>query len=137
MTQPPYEPLDVPSPATVESPPGAVVLELPADGSYRAVGRLVAGGVATRLGFQVTQIEDLQLAVEAVLSRTPARAALRLELVDSGPRLVARVGPFAPDPVDRERAKDMLFALVEDVEVQDSPEGEWFILSAAEYRATR
>jgi hypothetical protein len=130
------EPLDVRSNAAVKSVPGTVVLELPAEGPYRAVGRLVAGGVASRLGFQVAQIEDLQLAVEAVLSHCPARATVALELLDSGPRLVARLGPFASDPAARDRAKAMLRALVEDVEVQDSPEGEWFVLSAAEYRAT-
>jgi hypothetical protein len=130
------EPLDVPSTAAAGSAPGPVVLELPADGPYRAVGRLVAAGVAARLGFQVTQIEDLQLAVEAVLSRTPARAALTVELVDSGPRFVVRIGPFASDPLGRDRVTNMLHTLVEDVEVQDSPEGEWFVLSVAEYRAT-
>ena len=49
-----------------------VELELPASPSFNAVGRLVAGGLASRLDFAVPDIEDLQLALEALFCRPAA-----------------------------------------------------------------
>jgi hypothetical protein len=111
-----------------------VVLELPASKSCRAVGRLVAGGVACRLGFQVEQMEDLQLAIEAVLSRQAAQGVLTLELSGSESGLAARVGPFAPAD-DEARLRHLLRTLVGDADVQDSGDGEWILLNATRQRA--
>jgi hypothetical protein len=114
---------------------GVVRLELPATAPYHAVGRLVVGGVASRLSFEVEQIEDLQLAVEALLSRRTAKERVRIELTESVLGLQARLGPFAPVPDERERVRRMLRALVEDADVQDSREGEWIVLKATRCRA--
>lgn len=108
--------------------------ELPAEGCCHAVGRLVVGGAASRLDFHVEQIEDLQLAVEALLSRPAAGRRLSVELMESESGLEARLGPFARIPGDRARVLDMLSALVEDAVVQDSSDGEWIVLNAARSR---
>lgn len=111
-----------------------ISLELPAGSCCRAVGRLVVGGVASRLSFAVEQIEDLQLAVEALLSRPAARDVVTVELTESGLGLDARLGPFAPAPAERVRVQTMLHRLVERADVQDSADGEWISLSAARSR---
>lgn len=120
-----------------QAPPSegsAVILELPASTSCRAVGRLVAGGVACRLGFEVEQMEDLQLAIEAVLSRQAAQRNLTLELCRSESGLEVRVGPFAPAD-DETRLRHLLCTLVGDADVQDSGDGEWIVLHATKQRA--
>ena len=100
----------------------------------RAVGRLVVGGVACRLGFQVEQMEDLQLAIEAVLSRRAAQQVLTIELSGWESGLGARVGPFARAD-DEVRLRDLLCTLVGDADVQDSGDGEWIVLNATKQRA--
>jgi hypothetical protein len=113
-----------------------VELELPSVPSFNAVGRLVAGGFASRLEFHVEEIEDLQLAVEALLCRCPAERSLTMTLSESECGLQATLGPFARDPDDHARVVHMLGTLVADAVVQDSDEGEWVVLSAARDRAT-
>ena len=112
-----------------------VELELPARLDFNAVGRLVVGGVASRLDFEVADIEDLQLAVEAVLCRTPAEDTITLILEPSQGELHARVGPFATNG-DRERVERMLRRLVNEAVVQDSGDNEWVVIRAARKRAT-
>ena len=111
-----------------------VRLELPAGPSCRAVGRLVVGGSAARLGFQVEQIEDLQLAVEASLARAPAQRSVRLELAESKDGLRLRLGPLERAAEDRTRVRNMLRTLVQDADVQDSADGEWIVLRATRSR---
>ena len=119
--------------STVEGP-GVVQLELPALPAYNAVGRLVVGGVASRLDFEVADIEDLQLAVEAVLCRTPAGSTVTLMLEPSADELEARLGPFAGNG-DRDRIERMLRCLVSDAVVQDSGESQWVVIRSARRRA--
>lgn len=114
--------------------PVRIGLELPANACCRAVGRLVVGGVASRLSFAVEQIEDLQLAIEALLSRPSAGPIVCVELTESELGLEARLGPFAPAPAERTRVQTMLRRLVEGADVQDSFDGEWITLSAARSR---
>jgi hypothetical protein len=116
-------------------PAPAVELELPSVPSFNAVARLVVGGLASRLDFRVEEIEDLQLAVEALLCRCSAEGSLRVTLNESERGLRAELGPFAPDPAERARVVGMLRTLVEDAVVQDSSEGEWIVVSAARDRA--
>ena len=122
------------SASTTVPDPASVRLELSANACCRAVGRLVVGGVGSRLALPVDRIEDLQLAVEALLSRTAARRVVDLELTESTEWLRVRLGPFAPAPAERGRVQEMLLRLVEDVDVQDSGDGEWIVLGAATSR---
>lgn len=110
--------------------PRVVLLELPARPAFNAVGRLVVGGVASRLDFEVADIEDLQLAVEAVLCRAPAASTITLTLEPSQNGLRARLGPFASNG-DRERVERMLRRLVNEAVLQDSGEDEWVLIRTA------
>jgi hypothetical protein len=114
--------------------PGLVRLELPALPAYNAVGRLVVGGVASRLDFEIADIEDLQLAVEAVLCRTPAGSTITLTLEPSQDELEVRLGPFAVNG-DRERVERMLRRLVHEAVVQDSGESQWVVIRSMRRRA--
>jgi hypothetical protein len=114
--------------------PGVVQLELPALPAYNAVGRLVVGGVASRLDFEVADIEDLQLAVEAILCRTPSGSTVTLMLEPSTDELEARLGPFAGIG-DRDRIERMLRRLVSEAVVQDSGESQWVVIRSARRRA--
>jgi hypothetical protein len=111
-----------------------VELELPAEHSFNAVGRLVVGGLASRLDFPVAEIEDLQLAVEALLCRPAAEATLTVSIEPSVRGLEARLGPFAAGG-ERGSVERMLLRLVEDAVVQDSGEGEWIVIGAPRQRA--
>jgi glucose-6-phosphate dehydrogenase assembly protein OpcA len=117
-----------------ETPYPVVQLELPAQPAFHAVGRLVVGGVASRLDFEIADIEDLQLAVEAVLCRRPARSTVTVTLTPSHTDLQARLGPFAANG-DRERLEGMLRHLVQHAVVQDWGEDEWVVMRAARERA--
>ncbi|TML49720.1 MAG: hypothetical protein E6G20_01355 [Actinobacteria bacterium] len=133
---PASEPIDVcwdtPGEAVGEA---AVELELPASAPYHAVGRLVVGGVAHRAGIQVEAIEDLQLAVEALLCRRPVTPSLTLELTESELELRVRLGPFAPAPDDRDRVSRMLSSLVDEAVMQDGTDGDWIVLNTMRRRA--
>ena len=72
---------------------GRVELELPSDRSFHPVGRLVAAGVGSRAGLDVDRIDDLQLALEAVLVRRVARGPTRMTLTASSDLLV-EIGPL-------------------------------------------
>ena len=113
-----------------------VRLELPARNEFNAVGRLVVGGVAARLDFAVADIEDLQLAVEAVLCRTPAASTVTLTLTPSEDGLEAALGPFVVNG-DRKRVERMLRRLVTEAVVQDVPEGQWVVIRARQRAAAR
>jgi hypothetical protein len=112
-----------------------VELEFPASPSFNAVGRLVAGGLASRFDFAVPDIEDLQLALEALFCRPAAKGTLQVTLRHSDRKLQAQLGPFAHTD-DRERVERMLLRLVDEVVVQDSSAGEWIVLHAPRQRAT-
>lgn len=132
---PAQEPVGAPEVARPGSgEPAFIRLELPVGPKYRAVGRLVVGGTAARLGFQVEQVEDLQLAVEALLARSPAEGAVRLELAESRSGLRLRIGPLEPARGERERVREMLRTLVQDADVQDSGDGQWIVLRATRSR---
>ncbi len=112
----------------------AIRLELPALPAFNAVGRLVVGGVASRLDFEVADIEDLQLAVEALLCRTPASSTVTLTIEPSEMDLHARLGPFVTNG-DPKRVERMLCRLVNEAVVHDSGENEWVVIRAARKRA--
>ena len=92
------------------------------------------GGLASRLGLAVADIEDLQLAVEAVLWRRARDGTVNVTLRHSERDLQARLGPFAC-AADRERVERMLLRLVDDAVLQDSSDGEWIVMRQARERA--
>ena len=113
-----------------------VQLELPAR-QFNAVGRLVTAGYASRLELPVDRIEDLQLAVEALLCRPGATGSLVVRMSECEPGIAVTLGPFASAPDQRPSLERMLQALVDEVLVQDSDEGEWIVMRAMRRRPTQ
>jgi hypothetical protein len=78
-----------------------VRLTLPHEERFFSVARIVVGGLAARLDLPFESLDDVQLAVEAVLSADRYRVAehVTVEIEIEGRRLSLLVGP-----VDAERA---------------------------------
>lgn len=113
---------------------GLVELEIPASRPFHAAGRLVAGGVASRVGLDVDRLDDLRLAVEALLSQAPATETLTLTMAESRHAFDLEIGPFASVDIDSEadvdtdlpRLERVLGALVDDFVVHEGEHGVWF-----------
>jgi hypothetical protein len=71
-----------------------ISLTLPADESFHRVAHLVVGGLAVRLDLTFEHLEDLELALDALLERTSGEegVALRVRVLDGELRTL--IGPF-------------------------------------------
>lgn len=104
---------------------GAVGVEFPADRRFHAAARLVAGGVATRIGLDVDEIGDLRLAIDAALLERPAGPTLRLTMTESDDGACElELGPFVAGD-DRSALARVLRALVDGVHLHEAGHGEW------------
>jgi hypothetical protein len=72
-----------------------IQLTLPADEAFHGVAHLVLGGLAVRLNLTFENLEDLELALDALLERaqTDDGVSLRVRLLDG--ELRTTVGPFS------------------------------------------
>lgn len=72
-----------------------IQLTLPADEAFHGVAHLVLGGLAVRLNLTFESLEDLELALDALLERaqTDDGVSLRLRMLDG--ELRTTVGPFS------------------------------------------
>jgi hypothetical protein len=113
-----------------------VELEIPAHRRFHAVGRLVTGGLATRAGLDVDELDDLRLAVETILQQPPAQDALSLSITESGKALELTVGPFASKG-ERAALEWALSGLVDDFLVRESEHGKWLAVSVSPRQGTR
>ena len=112
-----------------------IELTLPADDAFRRVAHLVLGGLATRHDLTVETLEDLMLALDAVLSRygeAQEEVTVRLSVGDED--LSLEIGPFHGHGVTREleqKSDDaldlhrILYAVCDDVSVSAHEETEW------------
>jgi hypothetical protein len=111
-----------------------ITLTLPGEGDFHRVAHLVLGGLAVRLDLTIENLEDLQLALDALLSRAEAAErdiTVRMRLRDG--ELETIVGPLsrsALDEIEREAdsglgVRRVLDSTVEDVHV----DGEWVRLT--------
>lgn len=113
-----------------------IQLTLPADEAFHRVAHLVLGGLAARLNLTFESLEDLELALDALLerSRTDDGVTLRVRVLDGELRTV--VGPFAAVRAELERgsadALDLsriLSAVCDSVEISDRDGSEWVELT--------
>ena len=83
-----------------------ITLTIPREQPFYDVAHLVLGGVAARLNLTFESIDDLQLALDAVLERAAedGEVTVRLRLEDAA--IVTRVGPFAGDRLRAELERD-------------------------------
>ena len=113
-----------------------ITLTIPRRPEFRRVASFVLGGLAARLNLTIESLEDIQLALDALLARAEGpsgEVTVRLILRDDA--LVTRVGPLETEVLDElEREADerlgvrrLLDSTVDDVLV----DGDWAVLTKA------
>jgi len=113
-----------------------ISLTLPADEAFNRVAHLVLGGLAARLDLSVEHLEDLELALDALLERRrdDAEVILRVRMLEG--ELRTTVGPFAAVRAELEPGADgaltlsrILGAVCDNIEVTDANGSEWVELT--------
>jgi hypothetical protein len=110
----------------------AVVVTVPAGRQFLGVVNLVLGGLCTRLDFPYEQVDDLQLAVDSVL--TPERAsasAVTLEADALDGVLRVRIGPLARGTAAQPGLQRVLRPLVGAAEGLERDGAEWLAFEVA------
>ena len=111
-----------------------ISLTLPADNSFHGVAHLVVGGLAVRLDLTLEHLEDLELALDALLERTAAdrEVTVRVRVLDE--ELKTFVGPFKSvrgelESNDQLNLARILATVCDEVEVSDRDGSEWVELT--------
>ena len=116
-----------------------ITLTIPRERALYGVAHLVLGGLGSRLNLTIEHLEDLQIALEAVLDRArdgeDVTIALRLE---EG-AMQTRIGPMNDgirSELEQESGENVglrriLDAVVDDVEVESDDRGDWVRLTKA------
>ena len=113
-----------------------ISLTLPSDEAFHGVAHLVLGGLAVRLDLTFENLEDLELALDALLERTrdDDDVTVRVRMVDG--ELHTTVGPFASVRADLEQggADDLnlsriLSAVCDSVDIDEYDGSEWVQLT--------
>ncbi|HTR32464.1 MAG TPA: hypothetical protein VMH47_01175 [Gaiellaceae bacterium] len=105
--------------------PDEITLTLPRAPDFHRVAHLVLGGLAVRLDLTIENLEDLQLALDAILSGTdPAGGDVTVRMRLGDGQLETVVGPLGPrilDEIEREQdglgLRRVLESTVDDVHV--------------------
>ena len=116
---------------------GEVRLEVPAAPEFLRISRIMAAGVASRVGFTLDEVEDLRIAIDEVcFSMVGPRGrggtiALRY-LLDTNQLVVEGTGRFSDglgnEPVVSALSKQILAAVVDECELSAGEEGPHFRL---------
>lgn len=116
---------------------GEVRLEVPAAPEFLRISRIMAAGVASRVGFTLDEVEDLRIAIDEVcFSMVGPRGragtiALRY-LLDTDQLVVEGTGHFSDglgnEPVVSALSKQILAAVVDECELSAGDEGPHFRL---------
>lgn len=110
--------------------PSRITLDWPDGTEYRAVGRLVLGGVAARADLPVDRVEELGLVLDT-LARSPStngRLSLDIDVVAGA--LSFRFGTFERDPLEDPAVRRVVSALVDSCGSAASDGGHLVVLSA-------
>ena len=112
-----------------------ITLTLPRAPEFQRVAHLVLGGLAVRLSLTIEDLEDLQLALDAVLDRMDPNAGdVTVQMVLRDGELETRIGPLTPgllDEIEREATgtelgvRRVLDSTIDDIHV----DGEWVRLT--------
>lgn len=112
-----------------------IQLTLPGDEAFHRVAHLVLGGLAVRLNLTFENLEDLELALDALLERTQADDEIQLRVRVLDGELQTVVGPFASVRAELEQGGDaltlsrILSAVCDRVEISDRDGSEWVELT--------
>ncbi len=113
-----------------------ISLTLPADEAFHRVAHLVVGGLAARLDLTFETLEDLELALDALLERfgDSGEVELRVRVLDGGLRTI--VGPFKSVRAELEQAGEdslglsrILETVCDQVEITERDGLEWVELT--------
>jgi hypothetical protein len=111
-------------------------LTLPADEAFHGVAHLVLGGLAVRLNLTFESLEDLELALDALLERVQRdeEVTVRVRVLDG--ELQTLVGPFASVRTELEdgagdtlNLSRILGAVCDSVEISERDGSEWVELT--------
>jgi len=104
-------------------------LVIPAEADFRPIAHLVAGGLAVRLDLTYDALEDLQVALDALLGLRddPGEVTVTLRALDGSIR--ASVGPLPAAALEEEGGelgvRRVLEAVVDTVELEERDDGAW------------
>ena len=121
-----------------------ISLTLPADEAFHRVAHLVLGGLAVRLDLTFENLEDLELALDALLERCRdgGNVTLRVRVLDG--QLQTAVGPFTSVRAELEEGGDeslnlrrILGTVCDSVEIADRDGGQWVELTKRIETGTR
>ena len=113
-----------------------ISLTLPADQAFHRVAHLVLGGLAVRLDLTYETLEDLELALDALLERfgNAGEVELRIHVLDGELRTI--VGPFRSVRAELEQPGEgslglsrILETVCDQVEVTERDGSEWVELT--------
>ena len=116
--------------APVHDPLVVVELELPRGSRFAAVARLVGAGLGARLGLSVERLEDLKLAIDAVLRHPSSGDMLTLAMTPTLDDLHVEIGPMAA-AADARDLEDVLSTLVDETRAWRSGTDVWIALRIA------
>ena len=113
-------------------------LVLPAQEDFHPIAHLVVGGLAARIELTYEQLEDLQVAVEALLGCRDDDDDLSIVVEVEPDAVRTTVGPFAREALaELERdstefgLRRVLETVTDGVEVEDRDGGAWVALTKA------
>jgi hypothetical protein len=117
--------------APVRDPLLAIELELPRGSHFAAVARLVAAGIGARLGLTVERLDDLKLAIDAVLRQTGSKDTLTLAMTPTPDDLQLEVGPLTAAGLDSCGLEGVLSTLVDEARTRRSGNDVWIAMRIA------
>jgi len=113
-----------------------ISLTLPADEAFHRVAHLVLGGLAVRLDLTFENLEDLELALDALLERTGGEDGVTLLVQVFDDELRTTVGPFdsvrselEQEDADALNLRRILAAVCDSVEIVDRDGAQWVELT--------
>jgi hypothetical protein len=113
-----------------------ISLTLPADDAFHRIAHLVVGGLAVRLDLTFEHLEDLELALDALLKRSAEAGEVTLRVRMSDGELRTVVGPFKGVRADLEEGAEgvlnlhrILRTVCDSVEISDRDGLEWVELT--------
>jgi hypothetical protein len=116
-----------------------IALTLPGDEAFHGVAHLVLGGVATRHDLTVETLEDLTLALDAILDRCGdrsddvtvlARIGDAVAVIEIGPFRTGELAPvLLPSAAGELDARRILDAVSDGVELVERDGGDWVRLT--------
>jgi anti-sigma regulatory factor (Ser/Thr protein kinase) len=113
-----------------------ISLTLPADDAFHRVAHLVLGGLAVRLDLTYERLEDLELAVDALLERQAEAQEVTLVVRVLDGALQTSIGPLDSVREELEHGREdqldlrrILGTVCDNVEIVDRNGGQWVELT--------